>query len=260
LGFARPASRPRRERSHAPDSPAARHDADRLDRLALEYARQQWGLCQDNVIAYEAALKQGMQPQHAHAGLLRQAMEGAVTTRWLVEPDLPDDERRLRGVKMDRRDHEDRAAWERSAGVADAEIAGREMTAKQRLAKLRERAEAVGIEWKKMQPIGVAWLFRNYYVVHRRYPWKSPPDAQIKFDGATLYQSLSGLAHNRSWAHVLFSAVEEADPAAGVTDSVNARLSANGVTTLILTGTAMATLGTALEELEAYCGRGVPRT
>lgn len=253
---------PLRDRYHTlvvagptPDSPAARHDAARLDRLALEYARQQWGLCQDNLIAYEAVLKQGIQPQHAHASLLRQAMEGAVTARWLAEPHLPDDKRRQRGVKMDRRDHEDRAGWERSAGVAGVEIPGREMTAKERLAQLEGRAEAVGIEWKKMRPIGVTWLFRNYYVVHPRYPWKSPPDAVVAFNGATLYESLSGLAHNRAWAHVLLSAVEEADPAAGVTDSSNTRLSANGVLALILTGTAMATLAKALEELEAYCGR-----
>ncbi len=199
----------------APDSDAKRHDADRLDRLALEYARQQWGLCQDNLITYEAVLAQGIQPQHAHASVLRQAMEGAVTCRWLIEADLPDDKRRLRGVKMDRRDHEDRAEWERAAGVADIEIAGREMTGKERLAQLKERAELVGIEWKKMRAIGLTWLFRNYYVVHPRYPWQSPPDALVGFNGATLYQSLSGLAHNRAWAHVLLSSVGEAEPALG---------------------------------------------
>lgn len=253
---------PLRDRYHAlvaagptPDSLAARHDRDRLDRLALEYARQQWGLCQDNLIAYEAVLAQGIQPQHAHASLLRQAIEGAVTCRWLIEPDLPDDKRRLRGVKADRRDHEDRAEWERAAGVADVEITGREATAKQRLAVLREAAEALGIEWKKMHPIGVTWLFRNYYVVHPRYGWESEPDALIAFNGTTLYQALSGLAHSRAWAHVLLSSVEEGGTAPGVTGSRNARLSANGYLALRFTGTAMATLEVALEELASYCGR-----
>lgn len=253
---------PLRDRYHAlvtvgptRDSSAARHDTNRLDRYALEFARQQWGLCQDNLVAWDAVLKQGIQPQHAHTVLLRQAMEGAVTARWLVEPGLSDDNRRLRGVPAERRDQQDRGEWERAAGIADVEIVGREKTARQRLAELQTAAEAAGIEWSKMRDIGVRWLFAHYYVVHPRYAWRTRPGSAITFDGATLYQALSGLSHNRSWAHALFSAMEPAEAAAGVTGSVNARLSANGVAALLFTATTMATLGKALDELEAYCGR-----
>lgn len=238
-----------------PDSLAARHDANRLDRYALEFARQQWGLCNDNIIAWEAVIKAGLQPHHAHATLLRQALEGAVTARWLMEPGIADETRRLRGVKMERRDQADRAEWERAAGVADKTIVGRAKTGQERLAELKAAATAAGIEWKKMHAIGVRWLFAHYHVIHPRYQWKTRADSPITFDGTTLYQALSGISHNRQWAAAAFSVVEPASPAAGVTDSTNARWSANSYLSLILTGTAMATLAKALEELEKYCSR-----
>lgn len=239
----------------AAGSSAANNDAERIDRYALEEARTQWVLGSDNLVAWDVIVKAGKQPMNAHATLLRQAMEGAVTARWLIEPGIGQTMRRQRGVRVTRRDLTDRADWERASGTAQKAIPGRARTAQERLAQLEVDAKRAGLAWEDDREIGVTWLFANYYVPHRRYPWKSRSRSLFTFDGTTLYQALSGIAHNRSWAMGAFTERERAGPAPGVTGSENNLVSASSVGSLIFTATAMATLAKALEELESYCGR-----
>lgn len=232
------------------DGPAADSEADRdgateVGRMALEFARLQWISGSDHLVTWDLVVAAGRQPWHGHASLLRQGMEGAVTARWLLERDIDPSERRQRGAAIQRRDYDDRLEWERATGTAEKAIAGRQKNATERLAELDALIAPEGVP-KQPPALGPTRLFELYWVNDGRAAWPK--------NGRALYQALSSISHNRQWSIKYTERTRTGPASAGVTGSQDVLATASGPLAVVFTGCAVATLRTALEELEQYCG------
>lgn len=231
-------------------------DAKAVSRFALEFARQQWIMGSDYLVAWDLILKAGRLPSFAHAALLRQALEGAVTARWLMEPGIDPAERCRRGALIQRRDYQDRLQWEDATATAGIVVPGRARTARARLDELAEQLKTADVVLPPHARISLTRLFTKYVMDHPSYGWSRLPTQEFpwRFDGRGLYSALSGVAHNRHWAMAAFSAHTRMGVAAGVTGSQNVVVTGSDGIRLLFTATAVATSGTALHEMLAYCG------
>lgn len=227
------------------DSEAARDGLTEVGRMALEFARLQWISGSDHLVTWALVVSAGKQPWHGHASLLRQGMEGAVTARWLLEPGIDASQRRQRGAAIQRRDYDDRLEWERATGTADRAITGRKKSATERLAELDALITAEGVP-KQPPALGPTKLFELYWVNDPRAAWPK--------NGRALYQALSSISHNRQWSIQFTERTRMGPASAGVTGSQDVLVTASGPLAVMVTGCVVATLRTALEELEQYCG------
>ena len=74
----------------------------------------------DHLVMWHRLLTAGVQPYASHITLIRGAMEGAVTCRWLIDPREDSAERVRRGVALLLEDYGNRDDFERDFGIADA--------------------------------------------------------------------------------------------------------------------------------------------
>ena len=128
---------------------------------------------------------------HSHFTLLRAAAEGAVQTRWLLDPAIDATKRRRRAIRLQCADHLERHLFE-DAGrkdniPRDPALGGR--SALYRLAELRRGARLIGEGMHR--PTDTTGMFRDYARFGAR-----------RHAGEALYRLLSALAHGKPWARV----------------------------------------------------------
>jgi hypothetical protein len=74
----------------------------------------------DHLVMWHRLLTAGVQPYASHITLIRGAMEGAVTCRWLIDPREDSAERVRRAVALLLEDYGNREDFERDFGIAEA--------------------------------------------------------------------------------------------------------------------------------------------
>jgi hypothetical protein len=131
-------------RPDPPGSPAASEKRDRLGAFAYDLAATYLRAALDHLRAWQALLlRAGEVPSFAHLSLLRTAHESAFVALWLMEPGVPAEERRARGVAAQLADYEERHKLEADMGVTAVQPPAR--TAVQRRTELLASAERHGL-------------------------------------------------------------------------------------------------------------------
>lgn len=113
----------------------------------------------DHLVMWDRLLTAGVQPYASHITLIRGAMEGAVTCRWLIDPREDSAERVRRGVALLLEDYGNRDDFERDFGIADA-IKPPAKSADDRRAELK--AERVAAKIGPTQAPKMTTLFGGY--------------------------------------------------------------------------------------------------
>lgn len=216
-----------------------------IGEMALVHASTAWFLGADHVIAAHRLLaKAKTQTMAAHATLARSAIEGAVVTRWLMEPGLDAVERRWRGAAAQLEDHRQRMLFERAAGLEDIPRPPPAKSGRYRLDELSGRLKASGL-WARhgSRPTmpEVTRLFSDYAV----------PAAPGR--GEWIYRALSAFAHGKQWG-ALLGEIHEREALPG-TSLKTARMGAGDQLALAAARITMVVLERALVELAVYLGR-----
>jgi hypothetical protein len=221
----------------APNSSAAADAPHPVGALVWILATQAWAVASDHALAwYELLTKAQAQPMRAHASLLRGALEGAVTTRYLVDPSLGAAQRLERAAAVQLADHHDRANFERASGFARKKLEPPAKHAQERSSDFRKRMKKLGVS--RIDMWGYTRLC-EHYATHR---W--------------LYPVLSGMAHGKSWT-LLVSQLDDPVKLPGLHDGGIGRESANDQLSLMATMSVMQTLEVSLEEIGHYAGHGL---
>ena len=177
----------------------------------------------------------GVQPNTVHITLIRGAMEGAVTCRWLIGPE-DSVERVRRGVALLLDDYANRREFEDDFGVSPDAIKPPAKNAATRIAELKAARDTA-----KIGPIKVPSMTYRF----GGYIGMSAPH------GRSMYRLLSAYAHGMQWKAMTtkFELVEGAPEVAG---GRVAKVSANDEMAVMLTDLGVTTVAAALRELEAY--------
>jgi hypothetical protein len=191
----------------------------------------------DHLVMWHRLLTSGVQPYAAHITLIRGAMEGAVTCRWLIDPREDSAERVRRGVALLLDDYSNRADFERDFGIADA-IKPPAKSAADRRADLK--AERIAAKIGPTQAPRMTALFGGYIGL---------PPAR----GRAVYRLLSAWAHGKQWKG-LTAKFEVVEDAVAMRGGKLVKVSANDDMSLNLTALGMMTATRALNELDAFCG------
>lgn len=195
----------------------------------------------EHLVIWHRLLTGGVQPFAAHVTLIRGAMEGAVTTRWLLDPREDSAERVRRGVALLLEDYRNRDDFERDFGIADA-IKPPAKSAAARHAELK--AERVAAKIGPTQVPKMTTLFGGYIGL---------PPAR----GRAVYRLLSAWAHGKQWKGMT-AKFEVVEGAVAVPGGKLVKVTANDDLSLNLTTLGMMTATRALNELDGYC-RGSAR-
>lgn len=190
----------------------------------------------DHLVMWHRLLTAGVQPYAAHVTLIRGAMEGAVTCRWLIDPREDSAERIRRGVALLLEDYGHRGDFERDFGIADA-IKPPAKTAADRRAELK--SERVAAKIGPTQAPKMTTLFGGYVGL---------PPAR----GRAVYRLLSAWAHGKQWKG-LTAKFEVVEDAVAVPGGRLVKVTANDDLSLNLTVLGMMTATRAVDELDAYC-------
>jgi len=181
-----------------PGSPAASEKGDRLGAFAYDLAATYLRAALDHLRAWQTLLlRAGEVPSFAHLSLLRTAHESAFVALWLMEPGVPAEQRRARGVAAQLADYEERHKLEADMGITAAQPPGR--TAAQRCTDLLAEANRHGLT--KVDSKGNTVLTT---------PLPSTVDLFTRFEpappgtkGSYLYRFYSGYTHAKQWALTL---------------------------------------------------------
>lgn len=95
----------------------------------------------EHLVIWERLLLAGVQPYTAHVTLIRGAMEGAVTCRWLIDPYIDSAARIRRGVALLLEDYANRRDFEQDLGIAVDAIKPPAKPAAERHADLRRERD-----------------------------------------------------------------------------------------------------------------------
>jgi len=177
-------------------------------------------------------------PIGAHMTLLRGTMEGAVTCRWLTDPQADNKERVRRGVALLADDYRNRADFERDIGLRATRALGSARTGTERLKELTSQSGAAGI--KPGASLGMTSRFDRYAV----------PDGPL---GRSVFRLLSAYAHGKQWS-ALTANLGVMDRAAGIPGGAVARVSSSDHVSVTFTGIGLRTALAAVRNLEAYLG------
>jgi hypothetical protein len=195
----------------------------------------------DHLVTWNRLLTSGVQPYAAHITLIRGAMEGAVTCRWLIDPLEDSAERVRRGVALLLEDYGNRGDFERDFGIALA-IKPPAKTAADRRAELK--AARIAAKIGPTQAPTMTTLFGGYIGL---------PPAR----GRAVYRLLSAWAHGKQWKGMT-AKFEIVEGAVAVPGGKLVKATANDDLSLNLTTLGMMTATRALNELDGYC-RGSAR-
>ncbi|MBM0256483.1 hypothetical protein [Micromonospora sp. 4G55] len=181
----------------APNSPADRARASRLDGYAFDQAATALRAAIDHLQAWRALLAAGYMPAYAHFSLLRTVHESALFAYWLTEPSCSAEDRRARGVAAQAADFEERRKLEESIGRT--EVTPPAKLAIDRLKDLMLEATNAGLTTanRKGQEVlsvpvpATVELFDRYEQVGE--------GVRAQF----IYRLYSGYAHAKQWALTL---------------------------------------------------------
>lgn len=192
----------------------------------------------EHLVMWNRLLTSGVQPNTIHMTLIRGAMEGAVTCRWLIDPRAASRERVGRGVALLLEDYRNRHDFERDFGIPSEKVKPPAKTGADRRAELlaERTAHKIGVvNVPKMTP-----LFGGYIGLE-----PGP--------GRATYRLLSAYAHGKQWKGLTTKnqAVENAAPVPG---GQLMKVSANDDLSLQMTVLGMRVAAAALAELRAYYG------
>lgn len=192
----------------------------------------------EHLVMWHRLLVAGVQPYGVHMTLIRGAMEGAVTCRWLIDPREDSAERIRRGVALLIEDYGNRRDFERDFGLAPDAIKPPGKSAADRHTELRTERDTAKIGQRKVPTM-----------THRfgGYTGLRPGP------GRAVYRLLSAWAHGQQWKGMTakFEVIEDAPEIQG---AQLVKVSANDNMSLMLTDLGMRTAATVLDELETYCG------
>ena len=191
----------------------------------------------EHLVVWHRLLTAGVQPYAAHMTLVRGAMEGAVTCRWLIDPRVASAERVPRGVALLLEDYGNRRDFERDFGIPADVIKPPGKNATARYAELCLARDAARI--RRMDAPPMTARFGGYAGL--------PPSR-----GRAVYRLLSAYAHGRQWKGLTMT-VQFVGDAAEITRERLAKVSANDELSVMLTVLATRTATVALDELETYC-------
>ena len=222
----------------APGSPAEREAHSPLGHHARIMAIDHLSTGIEHLFVWHRLLLAGIQPYATHMTLIRGAMEGAVTTRWLIDPMADAAERTRRGVALLLEDYGNRRDFERDFGIPPEAIKPPAKTAAARYIDLQSERDAAGI--RRIDVPKMTARFGGYAGLE--------PGT-----GRSIYRLLSAYAHGKQWKGLTVKH-EIVEAAAEVAGARLAKVTANDDMSLWLTALGLKTAGTALGEIEAYCG------
>ncbi len=193
----------------------------------------------EHLVTWNRLLLGGVQPYASHITLVRGALEGSVTCRWLVDPRADAAERTRRGVALLLDDYKNRADFERDFGIPPEAIKPPAKSGADRAKELQTERDAAGIG--RIDVPRMTARFGGYLGLEPAF-------------GRAIYRLLSAYAHGRQWkgltvTHVLSDAPPDA------TGAREAKVTANDDMSLPLTVLGIKNASTALAELHAYFGR-----
>ena len=191
----------------------------------------------EHLVVWHRLLTASVQPFGVHMTLIRGAMEGAVTCRWLMDPRDNSAERIRRGVALLLEDYGNRRDFARDFGIPASAIKPPGTGAADRFQELAKDCDAAKIG--RMKVPSMTYRFGGYTGL-RPGP------------GRAIYELLSAYAHGKQWKGLTakFEAVEDA---AAVPGGRVVKVTANDDMAVLLTDLGMRVAAIALGELEAYC-------
>jgi len=206
-----------------------------LGHLHTTFAMQALGVALDNLLAWNLIVQCGTYPIYAHMTLLRAALEGAATARWLVDPSVDYRERIRRGAIMQLDDWRQRAAFEGAVSAA---------TSSQPRARLgKSGAERMAEHHDAMQRSGITTE-------------RMPPITKIATDHGhlALWRMTSAFAHGSPWSALVSDLVEM--PGEPLWGSRRARISPAMKYSAFVTKVAVDLVTKAVGEVESHYGVG----
>jgi len=129
----------------APGSPAAEDATSELGHHTRILAIDHLATGLEHLVIWHRLLTGGSQPFAAHMTLIRGAMEGAVTSRWLIDPRQDAGERVRRGVALLLDDYANRRDFERDFGIDPAAIKSPAKSGADRYKELQAERDAAKI-------------------------------------------------------------------------------------------------------------------
>lgn len=192
----------------------------------------------EHLVIWHRLLTGGSQPFATHMTLIRGAMEGAVTCRWLIDPRQDPAERVRRGVALLLDDYGNRRDFERDFGIDPAAIKPPAKSGADRYKELQTERESV-----KIGPIKVPSMTYRFggYIGLRPGP------------GRAIYRLLSAYAHGKQWKG-LTTKIQVVEEATEVRGGKVVKVTANDDMSVMLTALAMKVATSAVDEVDAYCG------
>ena len=221
----------------SPESRAAKDANTPLGHHARILAMDHLSTGIEHLVVWHRLLTSGVQPYAAHMTLIRGAMEGAVTCRWLIDPRTDSADRVRRGVALLLEDYGNRRDFERDFGIAANAMTPPAKSAANRHAELQAQRDAA--KTGRTDVPKMTALFGGYTGLEPGF-------------GRGIYRLLSAYAHGKQWKGLTLKlqVVEDGPDAAGAR---LVKVSANDDLSAMLTSLAMRTATVALAELEAYC-------
>lgn len=190
----------------------------------------------EHLVIWHRLLTAGVQPYATHMTLIRGAMEGAVTCRWLIDPRTVSAERVRRGVALLLDDYRSRRDFERDLNLPLDAIRPPAKSGAQRYAELRDERDALRIG--RVDVPTMTARFSGYAV----------PDGR---QGRALYRLLSAYAHGRQWKALTMTlrALDAGHETRGVRLT---RVTAGDTVSVMTTAVAIQTAELAVAELAGY--------
>ena len=129
-----------------PGSRGAKSARRSLGHLHTVFAGHSLSSAIDHLFAWRLILRAGELPIGSHLTLLRGALEGAATCRWLIDSDIDYHERIRRGSVLQLEDWRQRKRFEESIGIGtDRPWTGRGMSGAARVVQHTERMQRAGM-------------------------------------------------------------------------------------------------------------------
>jgi hypothetical protein len=227
-------------------SDAAQDGLARKGGLAGTFAVQQVMTALDHLLAWRALASAGHLATFAHMSLLRSALEGAVTARWLIEQKAGSPERVRRGAVAQLEDWRQRRSFETSFGVTEKtwKAAQGGKSAEQRYREHLDVMRELG-----MVPVPAAG--------EKEAPPKMPDSTWLvdRYGGGEwAYRLMSGFAHRAAWATGMLSAHQREVDAPALPGARGIEVVADWRWTLRMTALSAEVTREAVAEVEAYFG------